>query len=132
MSQASFPPRARLRNAAEFRAVFAQGDKTVCPEFVLIAAAGDGQPARLGLALAKRRIARAVDRNRIKRVLRESFRHARPELGSVDVVVLARSRTAAMDNKALFAQLAGVWPRVARNAAPVAALDAAAGGDRQR
>ena len=46
--------------------------------------------------------------------------------------VLATPVEELMDNKALFAQLAGVWPRVARNAAPVAALDAAAGGDRQR
>lgn len=114
MSQAPFPPEARLRHAAEFRAVFAHGRKVVYPAFVLIAAPGNGAPARLGLALAKRRIARAVDRNRVKRVVRESFRRCRAELGSTDVVVLARSRTAELDNAALFIQLARAWPDVAR------------------
>lgn len=69
----------------------------------------------MGLALAKRRIARSVDRNRVKRVLRESFRHHQQMLGCVDIVVLARSRTAAMSNADLFAQLAKIWPHIARS-----------------
>lgn len=114
MARAGFPPAARLRRPSEFRAVFAEGRKFVCDGFVIIAAARDRENARLGLALAKRRIARAVDRNRVKRVLRESFRSARADLGRVDVVVLARSRTATMENAELFSQLARIWPKIAR------------------
>lgn len=44
--------------------------------------------ARLGLVVPKRILKRAVDRNRAKRQIRESFRLARPELPAWDIVVL--------------------------------------------
>ncbi|MES1941648.1 ribonuclease P protein component [Salinisphaera sp. T5B8] len=94
--------------------MFAHGRKFVSPGFVVIAAEGSADQARLGLALAKRRIARAVDRNRVKRVLRESFRLHRDRLATVDIVVLARSRTATMSNAVLFDQLAALWPQLER------------------
>ncbi len=114
---ASFPPEARLQCARQFRAVFSQGRKFVQPGFVLIAAPSTQTQARLGLALAKRRIARSVDRNRIKRVVRESFRYARASLGPVDIVVLARSRTGQLSNRDLFEQLAATWPEIAKTPA---------------
>ncbi len=43
--------------------------------------------ARLGLVIGKKAIARAHDRNRAKRIIRSRFRHARPALGDVDLVV---------------------------------------------
>ncbi|MES1924153.1 ribonuclease P protein component [Salinisphaera sp. T31B1] len=115
MTQAAFPKTARLRNAGDFRAVFKHGSKKVSAGFVVIFAPGSAMRARLGLALAKRRIARSVDRNRVKRVLRESFRCHQQGLGNVDIVVLARSRTASMSNAELFAQLATIWPSIARS-----------------
>lgn len=114
--QASFPREARLLAPLQFRAVFANGDKFVCSSFVIIAAANGQAHARLGLALAKRRLHRAVDRNRVKRIIRESFRHhAQLDLPAVDIVVLARSRTARMDNARLNSDLAGIWRRIQRS-----------------
>lgn len=43
--------------------------------------------ARLGMIVAKRLLARAVDRNRVKRCVRESFRQVLPELPACDFVV---------------------------------------------
>lgn len=119
MTQTAFPREARLLGSPEFRAVFAQGRKFVCPGFVIIAA-HDGLAVRprLGLALAKRRIRRAVDRNRVKRVVRESFRSHQIELGAVDVVVLARSRTDRLSNADLFDQLTRIWGRIAASSMP--------------
>lgn len=45
---------------------------------------------RLGITVSRRVSRRAVDRNRIKRRIRESFRHARVGFGSIDIVVVAR------------------------------------------
>lgn len=114
--QATFPRAARLLRPSQYTAVFARGEKFVCDGFVVIAANNGEAHARLGLALAKRRIRRAVDRNRVKRVVRESFRHVRPDLPATDIVVLARSRTATIDNASLTAQLTRIWQRLARSA----------------
>lgn len=61
--------------------------------------------ARLGLIVGKRVLKRAVDRNRAKRLIRESFRQ-RVEMPAVDVVVrLAAPRVVAADVEVLFAAL---------------------------
>jgi len=111
-TQAPFGPEARLHSPPEFRQVFSSGRKHVSDGLVVIAAPGGTSRSRLGLALAKKRIRRAVDRNRVKRVIRESFRHARYRLPHTDVVVLARSKTATMSNAVLAEQLATIWQRI--------------------
>jgi ribonuclease P protein component len=55
---------------------------------------------QLGLGIAKRHLKRAVDRNRVKRVVREAYRQGPPELSAVNIAVLlnrapANIRTAA-------------------------------------
>ncbi|MGB7757872.1 MAG: ribonuclease P protein component [Salinisphaera sp.] len=114
--QATFPRAARLLRPSQYTGVFARGQKFVCDGFVVIAAENGEEHARLGLALAKRRIRRSVDRSRVKRVIRESFRNVRPDLPATDIVVLARSRTATIDNASLTAQLTRIWQRLARSA----------------
>jgi len=96
--------------------VFAQGRRSADGCFVVIAAANGGTMPRLGLAIAKRRLGRAVDRNRVKRIVRESFRHHAAELPAVDIVVLARSGLAERDNARLFDSLARHWRRLATDA----------------
>lgn len=54
-----------------------------------------GQPggsARLGLVVGKKLLKRAVDRNRVKRVIRDQFRRLRAELPAVDLVVRLAAR----------------------------------------
>ena len=48
---------------------------------------------RLGLVVAKKVLPRAVDRNRVKRVLREAFRLGQWELGGLDVVVRVKTNS---------------------------------------
>lgn len=78
----------------------------------MIVAPGTATHARLGLAVAKRHVPRAVDRNRVKRVVRESFRQRRDKLGAADIVVLARKHTAGMSNRSLSGQLRDIWLEV--------------------
>lgn len=69
-----------------------------------------GHQARLGLAIAKKQLPRAVDRNRIKRVVRESFRLL--QMQEHDFVVLARRDTVTATNAQLFLSLKHHWDRL--------------------
>ena len=85
-----------LRSRRDFERVLAQGRRfrTSSGTFFTLART-DGQPARIGLAVASG-IGGAVVRNRIKRRLREAFRATAPEVG-IDVVVRARGGAAEVD-----------------------------------
>ena len=67
------------------------------------------------MAIARKKVRRAVDRNRIKRILRESFRLAWSDLPSIDVVVLAKDSAASASNIELFGALESVWHKLAAN-----------------
>ena len=87
------PKRRRLSRSAEFERVYRQGRSKGNRFLVLYAfpredAAGDGP--RLGLSVG-RRVGGAVERTRVKRVLREAFwEEARRLPGGSDYVVVAR------------------------------------------
>lgn len=66
----------------------------------------------MGLAASRKYARRAIDRNRIKRVVRESFRRHRHCLCGVDLVVLCRRRTVTLPNDRLFSSLAVHWKRI--------------------
>ncbi len=84
-----FPPRLRLRTGSEFDAVFKRGARLEGRLFQLVAAPNGLQHDRLGLAIG-RRVGGAVERNRARRLVRESFRGLGPGLGpGVDLIVVA-------------------------------------------
>lgn len=90
--------------------MFKQASKLVTTEFIFLYCANQAGHARLGLALSKKAIAKAHDRNRVKRLLRETFR-AR-WLPDVDVVVLARHGVANIDSTLLFTKLGKAWDKL--------------------
>lgn len=89
MSDAGFPRQARVRARADFDRIFKDGRRVALPAMALHWL-GDGQPARLGLAVSRKVDPRAVGRNRIKRILRDAFRHLRPTLADGAYVLVAR------------------------------------------
>ena len=98
--RAPFPRTARVRARAEYGRVFDQGRRAQHPLLALHYAADD-LPARLGLAVSRKVDTRAVVRNRIKRVLRDRFRHLRAQLAPGAYVVVARAAAAGVDNATL-------------------------------
>jgi ribonuclease P protein component len=86
----SFPPQLRLKKPAEYKKVFARPVKSSDTYFTLLAIKNDFDHPRLGLAIAKKNIKKAVHRNVIKRAVRENFRMQQQSLGNIDIVVLAR------------------------------------------
>ena len=79
--------------------------------FTVLCRKNEGKAARLGLAVSKKHCKTATGRNRIKRIVRESFRQHQHGLGGLDVVVLSRPETAAGDNRRLRQSLAAHWHR---------------------
>jgi ribonuclease P protein component len=77
--------------------------------------------ARFGISVSKRVAAHAVERNRIKRIARDSFRRCRTQLPPGDYVLLAQRDAAGASSEALRASLASLWQRAgALKTAPAA------------
>ncbi len=72
--------------------------------------------ARLGMAVAKKCAKRAVDRNRLKRLVRESFRQHKHSLAGFDIVLLARHASVTASNQDILESLEKHWSRVSKNA----------------
>ncbi len=110
MAASGFPRSARLLQAGEFRAVFSAARfKVSCRSFLVLALPADHGGARLGLVVSKKNVPAAVQRNRVKRLVREHFRHRRARLSGVDLVVLARKDVHKLGNAAIQQKLESLW-----------------------
>jgi ribonuclease P protein component len=87
---AGFSPDQRLHRPAEFARVFTDPARSSDRFFTVLARSSGRATARLGLTVSRRAAKRAVDRNKLKRLARESFRH-QSALPPWDFVVLARA-----------------------------------------
>lgn len=67
---------------------------------------------RLGIIVSRKVSPRAVVRNRIKRQIREAFRHYQKNLGGLDIVVVANSKATAAPVAALRTSLQQLWDKV--------------------
>ena len=77
--------------------------------FVIQRVNNDAGGARLGMAVSIRAAGNAVRRNRLRRLIRESFRMHRGELPAVDVLVTARAPATAATSQEIFASLERHW-----------------------
>ncbi len=111
-----FPRHVRLTRPGEFQHVFERGRHRRLSGQGLMARVreNDVQQARLGLAISKRNLRRAVDRNLVKRLARESFRRYQSQLPAVDIVILSQPSLLGMPNSDISKQLDLIWQQVQR------------------
>lgn len=85
----SFQKALRLRRRRQFLSIQRDGTRRHTPHLVIIRRPGEMVWPRLGVTVSTR-VGNSVQRNRIKRLLREVFRHRRADLAPLDLVVIAK------------------------------------------
>lgn len=114
---AGYPRSHRLLTGARYQRVF-QGceHKTGDHLISILAVANDLNHPRLGMAVSIKAAGSAVKRNRIKRLIRESFRLHQAMLGGLDVVVVVRRGISDRGNQRINQTLDTHWRKIAAHA----------------
>ncbi|WP_322980017.1 ribonuclease P protein component [Pseudomonas sp. C11] len=116
MVSRGFDREKRLLTPRQFKAVFdSPSGKAPGKSVLLLARDNELDHPRLGLVIGKKSVKLAVERNRIKRQIRESFRQNQDNLIGWDIVVVARKGLGDLENAELAKQFDKLWKRLARN-----------------
>ncbi|KAF1070365.1 MAG: Ribonuclease P protein component [Pseudomonas citronellolis] len=106
----------RLLTSRHFTAVFdSPSAKVPGKHILLLARENDLDHPRLGLVIGKKNVKLAVERNRLKRLIRESFRHHQDSLVGLDIVIIARKGLGDLENAELHPQFGKLWKRLLRD-----------------
>jgi ribonuclease P protein component len=108
----SFSKNRRLSKASEFQEVFDRNQiKVAHPNLLLLAKPSDCDQSRLGLVVGKKNIPTAVGRNRVKRVVRDTFRQTEFPM-PLDIIFLARKDADKLGQNELSLLLRQSWGRL--------------------
>jgi ribonuclease P protein component len=111
----SFDKSLRLLDSKYYQAIFDNVRYKVSSRQVLFLAIPNQQTKpRLGLIIAKKNIKLANQRNRIKRIMRESYRLNQHNIAGLDIIVLARRDLDQQDNKSLHQTFNALWLQLQR------------------
>lgn len=112
MKALTFPKSHRLLKPSDYSKVFDDVQlKVPHRNFLILAAPNNLGHARVGLIFSKKNLKLAVQRNRIKRQVRETFRNQQ-DLPALDIIVLGRQGLAQLENPAVHSALDDIWRRV--------------------
>lgn len=110
-----FSTEARLCCASDYKSVFDGAlFKVHQPHFLFLATITKQPKSRLGLVVAKKKVRRAHERNRVKRLARESFRLHQQQLEQLDIVVMPKIGIDTIPNAELHQQLQFAWQKLQR------------------
>jgi ribonuclease P protein component len=116
--RATLPRASRVLERSGYEAALAGRPVAVRRHFCVFVQATQRQQARIGIIVSRKVAPRAVDRNRIKRLVREAFRHDRWRFGSNDLVVMARRCPARAGWDGAREELAAVFGQLTRREPP--------------
>lgn len=106
----AFGKNKRLLTKKEYGHVFEQAKKVGMPTFFALTRANDKETARLGFAFSKKQLSKASSRNRIRRIMRESFRLQ--SLVPVDIVILAKFGLDKQTNQEINQDMTLLWKKI--------------------
>lgn len=114
----NFSRKRRLSKSGQFKLVFNDSIRLNSNTFVvLLRLTDDTDTPRLGLAIAKRYVPRAVDRNLIRRQIRECFRTRCSNIPAVDLVFLLRKKPDELSRQSLQSEIKALWERLEKRCA---------------
>ena len=99
----------RLSSDSDFQFVFAKPHKVKHHALIALYRSNKQPVARLGIIVNKHHVRLAVGRNRIKRLIRESFRHVKDKLKGLDIIVLIRSKCSPADKLSFRNDVDHLW-----------------------
>ncbi len=103
----------RLLTPAHFSSVFNSSPrKFACRLYTILVSKNQLGHPRIGFTISKKKAKLAVDRNRIKRVVRDNFRLNQADLPAVDMVFIARQGISDCDNKQIHKELEITWQKL--------------------
>ena len=113
MSNFCFPKKVRLLKRAQFLALSKQGEKVHTDSFLAIVLKGTAQNNRIGITISKK-VGNAVERNRIKRITREYFRHNKENIsGPKDINIIAKKGLTTLSNRQIIEKLDKLFTKIA-------------------
>ena len=118
MESFSFGRELRLLTPSHYSRIFQEPARAATPYFTLLAKSNNVGKPRIGLTVAKKRCKLACQRNRIKRLARESFRLNQHELDNIDIVLMVKTGIDKQSNEALSDQLSKLWPKINERCKP--------------
>ena len=105
----SYTHRDRLQSASQYTRVFDGAMKSSSEIFTILSRENTETQPRLGIVVAKRRAKRSVDRNIIKRIIRESFRLNKAILPTNDYIVILKRPISSIKRSDLRQQMDTLW-----------------------
>lgn len=113
-----FPKQARLRNRSQFLELSRTAQRVYTPHFLLLWRDNSLGRSRIGVTVT-RKVAGAVGRNRVKRMVREAFRRSSLARSlELDLVIIARQGAPALNGNQTAQQLEEAFQRIRRKANP--------------
>jgi ribonuclease P protein component len=111
----NFSRKHRLIANEEFKSIFDKAEKISQKQVTVLYKPSHNTYPRLGISVGKRTSSSAVRRNRIKRIIRESFRLNRENLKNVDIIVIARQACDKLSNQKLREALEKLWEKLRKS-----------------